>query len=210
MRYKDSVWVPSGVFWNIGSTLQFFSPMSMNINVYRARKSSSGTVSEDSLIGTAQQQANLPKQFTLGFSIDRPNRWMLGVEGSIANWTNFNYNIFGQNDTYGLAWNMAVGGEYRPVTRRQWKAATYRAGFNFAMLPYIVSGYRLFDVSGSLGLSLPVGVRGATGATFPKINFALVGGQRGTMSPDMVKELYVRLHVSILITDKWFIKRRIQ
>ncbi len=208
-KWKDSVLVPSGVFWNAGATLQLFTPMQLTVNQYKIRKSNTGAVSEDSLISGTQQTANMPAQFTFGMSIDKPNRWMVGVEGGISNWTNFQYGNFSNGD-YRVAWNLGIGGEYRAVTRKQWKAPTYRMGFNFARLPLAVGGNQLNDISGSLGISLPVGVRGASGATFPKINLAVVVGQRGTVSLETTQELYVRFHLGILITDKWFIKRRIQ
>ena len=207
--WKDSVFVPSGIFWNAGATVQVFTPLQLTTNQYKVSKSTAGVVSEDSTLASSTQTCNLPAQFTFGLSIDKPNRWMIGVEGGFSNWNGFEYGDL-SNDTYRLAWNLGIGGEYRPVTRKQWKSPTYRAGFNFALLPYVVSGNQMSDVSGSLGLSLPVGVRGASGATFPKINLAVVVGQRGTISTETTQELYVRMHVSILITDKWFIKRRIQ
>jgi hypothetical protein len=184
--------------------------MQLSVNEYRITKSNTGNISEDSLVTSASQSSNLPGQFTFGLSLDKPNRWMLGVEGGLANWNSFNYGTFSTNETYGLAWNIAIGGEYRRVTRKQWKAPTYRAGFNVTRLPYVIAGNALHDISGSLGLTLPVGVRSGSGATFPKINLAVVVGQRGTISADAIQELYVRMHISILITDKWFIKRRIQ
>ncbi|MDF2454245.1 MAG: hypothetical protein K0R51_238 [Cytophagaceae bacterium] len=207
--WKDSVLVPSGIFWNAGATVQVFAPMQLTSNQYKISRNSAGTISEDSLIVSSTQTTNLPAQFTFGMSIDKPNRWMIGVEGGFSNWSGYEYGNFA-DDTYRLAWNLGIGGEFRPVTRKQWKSPTYRAGFNFAILPYVVDGNQLNDVSGSLGLTLPVGVRGASGATFPKINLAVVVGQRGTISTENTQELYVRMHVSILITDKWFIKRRIQ
>jgi hypothetical protein len=207
--WKDSVLVPSGVFWNAGATLQLFTPMQMKVNEYKVRKSSAGVVSEDSLLSSTTQSANLPMQFTFGMSIDKPNRWMVGVEGGFSNWTNFEYGNLNDN-TYRLAWNIGIGGEIRPKSRKQFKTPTYRMGLSFARLPYVVSGNQLNDISGSLGLTLPVGTRALSGATFPKINLALVVGQRGTVDVQTTQELYVRCHVGILITDKWFIKRRIQ
>lgn len=207
--WKDSVWVPSGIFWNVGATLQLFTPMQMTVNKYRVRKSNTGAITEDSLLSGTTQSANLPTQFTFGMSIDKPNRWMVGVEGGMSNWTDFSYGNF-SDDTYRLAWNLAIGAEIRPLSRKQFKTRTYRAGICFARLPYVVSGNQLNDISASLGVTLPVGTRALTGATFPKINLAVVVGQRGTVSAQAIQELYVRFHVSILITDKWFIKRRIQ
>jgi hypothetical protein len=207
---KDSVWIPSGVFWNAGATVQVFTPLQMSVNVFEATKSNTGVINEGTLISGTQQSANLPTQATFGMSIDKPNRWMIGAEGAMSNWSNFQYGNYSSNDNYRLAWNIGVGGEYRPGTRKQWKSPTYRAGFSFARLPIAIAGNQVNDISGSVGVSLPVGVRGASGATFPKINMAVVVGQRGTISEQAVQELYVRFHVSILITDKWFIKRRIQ
>ncbi|MDB5273000.1 MAG: hypothetical protein JWO58_1367 [Chitinophagaceae bacterium] len=211
-KWKDTVLVPANIFWNVGATLQIFTPMMLQINTYNVRQSSSGTVSEDSLVSGTTQTANLPAQFTMGFSIDKPNRWMVGVEGGIANWTNFSYPGDIASYQYRVAWNLGMGAEFRPVTRRQWKARTYRVGVNFSRLPYAVDGFQLNDLSGSLGLTIPVGVRGASGASFPKINLAIIVGQRGalTSQSSAIQEIYARLHLSILITDKWFIKRRIQ
>jgi len=211
-KVKDSTMVkyPQGVFWNVGLTGEFYTPLNMKVQETLIRETPTGTVSEDSVLDEYKVTGSLPTRINLGFSIDRPNRWMVGVQGGFSNWgTGFDYDAI-SSATYKLAWNVGVGGEYRSNSRRrQQRAWTYRAGFNYATLPYVLSDTQIKDVSASLGASIPVGVRGIGGA-LPKINIALVVGQRGTLENGLALERYFRVQLSVLITDKWFTKRKIQ
>jgi hypothetical protein len=200
---------PQGVFWNVGFTAEVYTPMQLRVQESLIREDLYGTASIDSVINSYTMQGSLPTRFNVGFSIDRPNKWMIGVEGGFADWANgFKYDK-SSTEVYRTGWNVALGGEIRPGTRRQWKAWTYRAGVNYTMLPYVLSGTQLQDISVSIGATMPVGIR-ANGAAFPKVNVAFVFGQRGTLENGLAKEVYGRLQLGILITDKWFSKRKIQ
>jgi hypothetical protein len=208
--WVDSVLVkkPQGVFWNVGVTGEFYTPMRLKVQESLIRESPTGITSEDSVTNNYAITGALPSRFNLGFSIDRPNKWMVGVEGGISDWSSFRYGTF-TTETYRVAWNVGLGGEIRPGKRRQLKTWTYRAGVNYSTLPYALSGIQIKDMSVSLGATIPVGTR-FNGASFPKLNIAFVLGQRGTLDNGLAKELYGRLHLSVLITDKWFTKRKIQ
>ncbi len=207
----DSNWVkvPRGIFWNVGFTAEIYTPMKLKVEESLMRESPIGNASQDSVINSYSINGALPSRFNLGFSIDRPNKWMVGVEGGLSDWSGgFSYGTFAK-EVYRLAWNVGLGGEIRPGKRRQMKTWTYRAGVHYAALPYVLSGVQIKDMSVSLGATIPVGTRGG-GALFPKVNVAFVVGQRGTLDNGLAKELYGRVHLSVLITDKWFTRRRIQ
>ena len=92
------------------------------------------------------------------------------------------------------------------------RVKTYRAGFSYTATPVNIAGKVLYDYSFSLGTSIPVGVR--TSKAFipilPKVNIALVLGQRSTFTATQLSETYCRLQLSMTLYDKWFHKRRIQ
>lgn len=200
---------PRGVFWNVGLTAEIYTPVKLRVQESLIREDYSGNASIDSVINTYSMNGSLPTRINAGFSIDSPTKWMLGIEGGFEDWANGFKDDKSSQDIYRLAWNVAVGGEYRPATRRQYKSWTYRAGFNYTVLPYVLSNTQLRDISVSIGATMPVGTR-MNGAAFPKINVALVFGQRGTLDNGLAKEVYGRLQLGILITDKWFSKRKIQ
>ena len=212
-RVIDSTLIkyPQGVFWNVGFTGEFYSALKMTVNESLTRESATGVVTNDSVLTSYKEMGSLPSRFNLGFSLDRPNRWMVGLEGGISDWgTGFSYSTFAQ-ETYTVAWNVGLGGELNLGARKkQLRAWTYRAGVNFATLPYVLDGVKTRDMSVSIGASIPVGMRASGGVSLPKINVAFVVGQRGAQGNTLAKDLYFRFHASILITDKWFTKRRIQ
>jgi hypothetical protein len=207
-RAADTTKVFDGIFMNIGATVELFTTLNMSVEETLIRTSAINQTSNDTVINSFTQHGELPARFNFGFSFDRPHKWMAGLEGGFSNWKKgFRY-IEEPGQQYQLGWNIGIGGEIRPNAKKQWRAWIYRIGARYEQLPYTVSGISISDISGSVGVSIPVGVRGHGGASLPKINAAFVFGQRGTTQNNLIREVYMRVQLSILITDKWFTRRK--
>ena len=142
---------------------------------------------------------------------------MLNADLCLTNWSALNAS--GENslsgtgledDTLFDTWGLNIGGEFTPGIKRRSK--TYRLGFAYTQLPVKIQGQKLNDMSFSIGSSIPFGKlkKTETGQqVLPRINLALVMGQRGTTNYGLLKENYFRLHASLLINEIWFQKRKI-
>ncbi len=159
----------------------------------------------DTLLFIKDQNVNIeiPDGFGVGITVEKDNRWILGADFNWNGWQGFTMN--GANDSLQNAWNIALGGSYKPVSTsisNYFKKVTYRAGLHFDQTYYHIYGTSINRYGITLGLGLPV-QRSLT--TF---NVAVEFGSMGTTANNLVKETYFNISVSMSIHDRWFVKRK--
>lgn len=202
----------SGVFYNIGLTYDFYSTLNITRNLDLYVVNSSNIISLDTTIQSNKFKAKLPSTLRLGFSLDAPLRWTVAADVFYSAWSNYKSGF--SADTLGNSYGFNLGGEFSANATKQ-KSKTFRAGFTYVKTPVIYRGHQLSDMSISFGASVPLGRNRRPNAeqymmpVRPKINFALVIGQRGNVNTFGIKEQYVKLYVSCLINQKWFTKSKI-
>jgi hypothetical protein len=165
----------------------------------------------DSTLYSRKSKAYLPPMYRYGIAIERQGYWTLAADFQYTDWKNFDKENQ-RNDSLKNSYTINVGGEfYKYNKNKPIRSITYRAGMMYALTPYVINGYNIYDAAFSLGASIPVGTQlyMKKGAKLPKLNLALVVGQRSSASELLVKEMYVRLHLSILISDVWFERKKI-
>lgn len=148
-------------------------------------------------------EISIPDGFGVGFTLEKNNRWLLGADFNWSGWKGFSMN--GVNDSLQNAWNIAIGGSYKPASTSissYFKRITYRAGFHYDQTYYNVYGTSINKYGVTLGLGLPV-QRSLT--TF---NVAVEFGALGTTNNNLVKESYFNISISMSIYDRWFIKKK--
>ena len=125
---------------------------------------------------------------------------MVGVDMESQMWEQSS----GPQGTFGNFSKVVIGGYWIPDydnVNSYLKRATYRFGFNYSQIPYIVNGQTINDFGINFGASLPV-------SGFSSIDLALKLGQLGTSSNGLIKESYYKVVIGATINDRWFIKRR--
>lgn len=145
----------------------------------------------------------IPHGFGVGVTFEKNNRWTVGADFNWSGWKGFTMN--GVNDSLQNAWNIVVGGSYKPASTsisNYFRKVTYRAGFHYDQTYYNIYGTSINKFGVTLGLGLPV-QRSLT--TF---NVAVEFGSMGTTANNLVKESYFNISVSMSIFDRWFIKRK--
>lgn len=146
----------------------------------------------------------LPANHNFGFSIERQNKWLIGADLRLANWSDFSKNNVngGLNDS----WGFSVGGQITPninAVTNYFKLIDYRLGFSYDK-SYVNLGSQDINVKAiNFGFGFPL-LSGRN--SFYKINFATEIGSRGTLSNNLVKENFLNLHLGFTINDKWFQK----
>lgn len=147
-------------------------------------------------------RATLPDQVHVGLSLERNNRFLVGVDVGMQRWSGFRA-VSGQSGNLADALSVATGLEYtpKPNSIRYRDLVTYRLGFQYNQLPYVVEGKQLTDLSASVGLSLPVGSYFVNHVTL-----SIIGGQRGAVVGTQIQEQYVRFGLGFSLTDRWFRK----
>lgn len=213
------------IFFRFGGSVEFFPSVKATESGHLIRRNAKNTVVSDSVLDKSISKAYLPTSMRIGGSFEKPGNWTIAADVLYTDWTSYAKNAFKNDALKAYALGLYVGGEFIPQvneskerkrTYRAHRTRTYRAGFMYTATPLEIAGKRLYDYSFSIGASIPVGVRTKTDQArmfvpqLPKLNIALVGGQRTTFASDQLTETYYRIQLSMIIYDRWFMKRRIQ
>lgn len=213
----DTVILTRKAILNAGITYDFMTTADMIRTVNLFSVSSANYILDDSTVQKSAYNVSMPGILRAGVSLEIPRRLMVNADVSLTNWgkygssdAGFTSTGFG-NDTLQNTWALHTGAEYTPGELRQ-KSKTYRLGLTYTQLPVKIQGKTINDMSVSFGATVPFG-RAKTqpmgNRVFPRINLALVVGQRGNTSEGLIKENYFRLYASLLIHETWFQRRRI-
>ncbi|CCH53767.1 hypothetical protein BN8_02888 [Fibrisoma limi BUZ 3] len=213
INYSDVVWrlgaawrPKLGTDWtlNIGATLDPRTRANARETDIYQQVSLAGTniSAADTLRVNSAGKATLPQQANFGISIERNNKLLVGVDVGVQQWSQYR-TITDQPASLNNGYTMSAGLEYTPKynSTKYWDLVSYRAGFQYNRLPYLVDGARINDVSGSVGLSLPIGA-----FLVNRINIAFIGGQRGALAGTQIREQYLRFALGFSLTDRWFRK----
>jgi hypothetical protein len=160
----------------------------------------------------------VPSVTQVGLSLDNGRNWTFSVDGAYQQWSKFRtfsiVSASGLSDT----WRVATGGEFTPdpgSVEHYFQRVTYRAGLSVAQMPYAPLGNRLYDRAVHWGFAFPLPTATALESTV--ISLAFLYGVRGNTDflygnggVSNVQEKYVRVQVGATLSNRWFIKRRLQ
>lgn len=145
----------------------------------------------------------LPLQYSAGVQLFEVNKWMLGVDFSAGQWSQFRR--YGIADSVNDCFKLSIGGEYTPdiaSIRKYRQRITYRLGMyygtDFVYLRNTPLNY--YAVTG--GVSLPFK------RTTDRLHLSLEVGSRGTKSNGLMKQTFTRIGLGITLNDRWFVKRK--
>lgn len=213
-NYSDIIW-KLGAAWrpklsekwtlNLGAT---FDPQTrvnaLETDVYQ-QTSLGGTIisASDTLRLNAGGRATLPNRTNFGISLEKNNTFLVGLDVGFQQWSQFR-TITGQSGNFTNGISIATGMEITPkaTSTRYRDLITYRLGFQYNQLPYLVEGAQIKDVNASVGLSLPLGAY-----LVNHVTLSVVGGQRGVLTGTQIKEQYVRMALGFSLNDWWFRKQ---
>lgn len=160
----------------------------------------------DTLVNLEGTKANLklPLVHNFGISIQKDNKWLIGVDYRLGKWSNLSIDNVNQGlqDTYGVS----VGGQITPdVTSisNYFSRVDYRVGFAYDKTYIQVANQDIKQMAVTFGLGMPLSsfTRGA----FYKMNITAELGKRGTISNGLLQEKYLNLHLGFTLNDSsWF------
>ncbi|HET8829203.1 MAG TPA: outer membrane protein transport protein [Pelobium sp.] len=174
------------------------------ITSYIVRDEAEIRVDSTSFVDEVEGSLTLPANHNFGFSIERQNKWLIGADLRLANWSDFDKT--GSTDNLNDSWGFSVGGQITPnvnAVTNYLKLIDYRAGFSYDK-SYVTIGSQDIDVKAiNFGLGFPL-ISGRN--AFYKINFATEIGSRGTLTNNLIKENFINFHLGFTINDRWFQK----
>jgi hypothetical protein len=209
----------TAVFFNAGLTYEFFAGMNATERLIAERRTPANLVFSRTTVSSSTQSVNLPSTFRFGISFDKFAKWNYALDFSYSNWSNVKG--LSSTDTLANSFTIAAGAEwaidlnkdeFEEIIRLRRKYL--RAGFAYSKTPLVVDGKQVNDISFSLGYTfpiLPTDLKNRSSLIpYPKITFAIIAGQRGSLQGNLVKDQYLMGYVGLTINDKWFRKRRIE
>ncbi len=144
----------------------------------------------------------LPLTYGAGVSFEKWAHYKIGLDVRRQNWGSSPE--LETDETYKNSTAIALGGEWIPNYQsltNYFSRATYRLGFSYKELPYLVNATKINDFGINFGTSLPM-----TGASSLEMAFKV--GVRGTTKNNLIRENYFQFVLGATINDRWFIKRR--
>ncbi|MBX2840592.1 MAG: hypothetical protein KTR26_02380 [Flammeovirgaceae bacterium] len=159
-------------------------------------------VSVDTLRLNTEGNVTLPSDLKLGLTFEKEFNYLVSVDVAFQRWSD--YKDFEGRQGLLDARTLRIGGEWVPdytSISSYLKRMTYRAGFAYKELPYLVNDNQLLDVSARFGLALPMN-RGLS-----SIDMAFEYGRTQLNNQEFIKESYIRFYLGVTINDRWFIRR---
>jgi hypothetical protein len=207
LHYKFSLLPKQKIVLNIGASYESENQLKTNTFEAFQRKINSGaTIDTDTLRQELKGAILVPQKIRGGLSIQRgtsdaaslarPLAFAFGVDYERQDWSKV--------ENFALATKICVGGEVTPnvrSTNRFWRS-TYRLGFGTEKTPYVIEGIQIENLYIAFGVSL------AANKGFSALNLSLMAGERGKGS--LIEERYIRFGVGLNITDRWFVRPKIE
>ena len=192
------------LFLNVGGTYTLGSDVkSRSTSTYDLTKDSFLiSLAPDTLYKDKSGSMDLPSEYRVGVSLEWPFMLTLSADYAHTDWNSFKNYKNVKSQQVANTNRYSFGAEYIPKMRSQryFDLVAYRVGFNFGQSPYAPNGTQIDDKSVSLGLGLPMG----SGANTLGLSF--VGGERGVVAKNMLRERYLRVVMSLTFSDRWFTK----
>jgi len=199
---KDSIF-NNRIKFNFGATYDFNS----NINAERLSSTelqvNDQRITSDTLSIDEGGNITLPWAVGAGISFSNGSKWLAGFDFKYQPWSEYK-NFSGSNEGLKDAYSIGLGGEFTPdpsSVSSYFKRVTYRLGFSYENMPYVINGKQVKDFGINFGWSLPV-------SRFSSLDMAFKYGQRGSISDTLIKEEYYRFTLGVTFNDQWFIKRK--
>ena len=153
--------------------------------------------------------ARIPMKIGLGVSVVRPNRWTIGLDVLLQDWSQFEY--FNTTNNLGSALDVRVGGEWIPkVLGDHYRSRiAYRIGGHFTQTGLTVGGNPVPEYGVTAGVGLPIGRFNRISGGFSRINLGAGLSKRGDLGSNPLQELNFHLRVGVNLGEIWFLRRRI-
>jgi hypothetical protein len=145
----------------------------------------------------------IPLMLGGGFSFDKKDNWMIGVDYQWQNWEKFK--VYDVADSLANSWQISVGGQIIPGIdnyNNYLARMHYRLGFIYNKTYLELRGQQLNEYAFSVGFGLPL--RGMK----TMVNLGFQYGVRGTTAQHLIRESYFKVVLGFSIYERWFVKRK--
>ncbi|MFT6716486.1 MAG: hypothetical protein ACJA0Q_001127 [Saprospiraceae bacterium] len=171
-----------------------------------------GTVLLNTESDPTKQDITLPHEYKAGISFSKKGRYYLGLDYKNSAWDVFK--IGGISQGMARQQNLILGGEYIPNKdakgiENYFKSVIYRAGINYGNSSIVTNGEQLTEYGIKFGLGFPLKKYKYESEKFGSYLFTSIGYDRiSAENPGSISEHYFKINFSVILNDKWFVKRK--
>lgn len=202
--HKDSVGGKKNYKINVGVVYDMKANLNTEYYARFERRTATGIADSTTIINNEPGSITLPSTISGGISFAKGDKWVIGTDVSIFDYSNYK-DFSGEQPTWGVqGWKSALGFEFTPDPTQlsgYLKRMTYRTGVSYDKYPYLINGSMVKDFGINFGFSMPVN-------RISSLDFALKVGKRGNLTDHTIEENYFKIYFGMTFNDQWFIKRR--
>lgn len=154
----------------------------------------------------------LPQNVQAGVTIGEQDHWTLSLEAAFSEWENYSLNS--SENILKNSRKVILGGSIIPNIQAQgksnyWKSIKYNFGLKYGLSEVVYKNEQLPEYGINIGFNLPLRKFKYETETFGSmVNISLGYMHRGNGAATSINEDYLNLNLSIILNDKWFIKRK--
>ena len=154
----------------------------------------------------------LPQSFKGGVAFSKKGRYLLGLDYQNNAWDAFKFNV--DPNSLKRAQKLILGGEITPNEQAKgfenyFKSLIYRGGVNIGTSPIFVNGEQLQEFGLNFGMGFPLKKMKYESEKFGSYLFVSLGYDRlGGKKANTISEDYFKINLSVILNDKWFVKRK--
>ncbi len=165
-----------------------------------------GQLFEDTIVNLTQQTGSLvlPASVQAGIVWTRKGKFMIGVNYLYGQWSA--YRTFNRPDLTDNSWRLSAGMQLTPNVedlRNYWNWVAYRVGFAFGRTYLQFDTYHIPEYVLSLGVGLPAR------KIQSEVALALEWWRMGSLQHTNLVVTQYRFTAGVALSDRWFVKRRI-
>jgi hypothetical protein len=180
---------------NLGASVNYFSKFKTDSVV-----TSISSVLLDT-IALYSDYLELPTKFNVGLSFVLNQRYLFTFDYSSQNFSDFK--LFSKtSDNLQNSFKVSTGFELQPINElssKFWERVLWRVGLSFEKTPYKFSGIGINQYSFFGGLSMPINPDNL-------IDISMQYSMRGTNEKNLLKEDFIRLNLSLVFNELWFLR----
>ncbi|MEZ4777478.1 MAG: hypothetical protein R3D00_30155 [Bacteroidia bacterium] len=205
--YQDTINKKDNILFRFGATTDY----SLNLKGDRVTEFDNGQVLDTTSRGFQTGNISLPSSIGVGFMVNKPGYWSVGLDVMYRNWKNFQY--FDDVTTLGNELRVGAGTEFspNPQSAKYFNRVSYRFGAYWQQTYLQLENKPIQDYGITMGIGLPSGLKGNSrlnqGRATSRINLSLELGRRGSINSQPLEELYARIRLGFSLNDRWFIRR---
>ena len=198
----------AGAIYSLGKIFDFHS---VNVGLYFSPKASLSTSKERiSLFRTSSgtftdtlfnpdYTITLPMNYGIGLEVGLTEKLLFAIDYSFMNWQD--YTVDGLNEGLKNSNYFSLSCEYLPdkdILANYMNRLRLSAGVYYEQKNFEITNNRINEFGITLGCGIPLSRNSV-------LNSALVYGNRGTVDNGLIKDSFIKLQLSLTLSELWFV-----